>query len=293
MLKINDICKLCHKKAYLKLSHIIPKFIFRWLKETSATGYLRFGQNPDVRVQDGFKEFWLCGECENLLNKWETEFANKLFYPLVQGKKSSFEYKGWLLKFAVSLSWRSLILIKTIGLSHFTDNQQKQSGIALEVWRKFLLGDIQHLDKYQQHVIPVGIVSDSSMPNLPKNINRYFLRSINIDPIASESQALVYIKIPYFIFIGGIQFDPKQWVNTTIQTHKGMIEKNKCTVPQGFGDYIIDKAMKVGNIPKNISEKQKNKIEKAILNDLDRVSKSETFRAMHADVKLFGNDVFK
>lgn len=290
---MKDICKLCHKKVDLKQSHIIPKFIFRWLKETSATGYLRFGQNPNVRIQDGFKEFWLCGECENLLNKWETEFANKLFYPLVQGKKSSFEYRGWLLKFAVSLSWRSLILIKRTGLPHFTDNQQKQSDIALEVWRKYLLDDIKHLDKYQQHLIPVDIISDSSMPNLPTNINRYFLRSIGIDPIANKSQALVYIKIPYFIFIGGIQLDPKQWINTKIQTHKGMIGKNKYTIPQDFGDYLIDRAKRVGNIQKGFSKKQKRKIEEAILNDLDKVSKSEMFKAMQADVELFGNDVFE
>jgi hypothetical protein len=131
------------------------------------------------------------------------------------------------------------------------------------------------------------------MPNLPTNINRYFLGTIDIDPIANESQALVYIKIPYFIFIGGIQLDPKQWINTTIQTHKGTIGDNKCTVPQSFGDYIIDKAERVSNIQKKMSERQKSKIEKAILNDLDRVSKSETFRAMRADVELFGNDVFE
>jgi hypothetical protein len=119
------------------------------------------------------------------------------------------------------------------------------------------------------------------------------LRCIDIDLIASESQALVYVKIPYYIFIGGIQFDLKQWVNTTIQPGKVILGGNKYTVPQSFGDYIFDKAKRFGDILKNISENQKSKIEKAILNDLDRLSTSETFRAMHADVRLFGNDVFE
>jgi hypothetical protein len=186
-------------------------------------------------------------------------------------------------------------LCKTVGLSHshFSDIQTQESDLALEIWRKFLLGDIKDLGKYQQHAIPIDIVSNRFMPNLPTNINRYFLRSIDIDPIANESQALIYIKIPYFIFLGGIQFDPKQWINTTIQNQKGMIGNNRCTVPQSFGDYIIDKAKRVGNIQKNMSAKQKRKIEDAILNNLDRVSRSEMLRAIHADIRLFGNDVFE
>ena len=290
---MTELCKLCNKKYKLEQSHIIPQFLYKWLKETSATGYLRFGRNINKRAQDGFKENLLCRNCEDLLSKWETDFANKLFYPLVNKKKSSFEYGSWFLNFVVSLSWRSLIYSKRVGLSHFSDIQKQESDLALEVWRKFLLGDIKQLDKYQQHVIPIDIVSDSSMPNLPTNINRYFLRSIAIDPIATESQALVYIKIPYFIFIGGIQFDPKQWINTTIQTNKGIIGSNKYTVPQSLGDYIIDKAKRVSEIQKKMSERQKSKIEELILNDLDRVSKSETLKAMYADVEIFGNDVFE
>lgn len=290
---MTEICKLCHNKSKLEQSHIIPQFLYKWLKETSATGYLRFGRNINKRAQDGFKENLLCSNCEYLLNKWETDFANKIFYPLVNKKNSFFEYGSWFLKFVVSLSWRSLIYNKKIGLLHFTDIQKQESDLALEVWRKYLLGDIKHLDKYQQHVIPIDIVSNSFMPNMPTNINRYLLRSIDIDLIASESQALVYIKIPYFIFIGGIQFDPNQWINTKIKTNKGMLGNNKYTIPQSFGDYIIDKAKRVSDIQKKMSKRQKSKIEELILNDLDRVSKSEMFKAMHADVELFGNDVFE
>lgn len=290
---MTEICKLCHNKSKLEQSHIIPQFLYKWLKETSATGHLRFGRNINKRAQDGFKENLLCRNCEDLLNKWETDFANKIFYPLVNKKKGSFEYGLWFLKFVVSLSWRSLIYSKRTGLFHFTDIQKQESDLALEVWRKYLLGDIKHLGKYQQHVIPIDIVSNSSMLNLPTNINRYLLRSIDIDAIASESQALVYIKIPYFIFIGGIQFDPNQWINTKIKTNKGMMGNNKYTVPQSFGDYIIDKAKRVSEIQKKMSERQKSKVEELILNDLDRVSKSEMFKAMYADVELFGNDVFE
>jgi hypothetical protein len=87
-----DICKLCNNPSKLVQSHIIPKFVFKWLEETSATGHVRFAQNVNRRVQDSFKENLLCRNCEDLFNSWETDFANKLFYPLVNRKKSSFEY---------------------------------------------------------------------------------------------------------------------------------------------------------------------------------------------------------
>jgi hypothetical protein len=42
-------CALCHNVKELKDSHIIPAFVYRWIKETSATGYLTFSENIDRR----------------------------------------------------------------------------------------------------------------------------------------------------------------------------------------------------------------------------------------------------
>jgi hypothetical protein len=69
-------CRLCSETKELRESHILPGFVYRWMKETSATGYLRFGQQPNVRVQDGLKLHLLCGDCEQRFNQWETESMN-------------------------------------------------------------------------------------------------------------------------------------------------------------------------------------------------------------------------
>ena len=61
-------CALCHDKSELELSHIIPKFVLRYLKETSA-GLLRSAENPNAVVQDGEKHYMLCGKCEDLFRK--------------------------------------------------------------------------------------------------------------------------------------------------------------------------------------------------------------------------------
>jgi hypothetical protein len=38
---MHGICALCQDETNLKESHLIPKFVGKWLKRTSATGYLR------------------------------------------------------------------------------------------------------------------------------------------------------------------------------------------------------------------------------------------------------------
>lgn len=70
--KHSGICRLCNKEGILINSHIIPKFIFKWHKKSSATGYLRTNLDPNKREQDGIKMRLLCNNCEALFNEWET-----------------------------------------------------------------------------------------------------------------------------------------------------------------------------------------------------------------------------
>jgi len=86
------VCKLCDETAELQVSHIVPRFVFGWLKDNSATGFLRFSGQPNLRVQDGPKLSWLCRDCEELLNDWETKFANLLFYPILKGDTATVQY---------------------------------------------------------------------------------------------------------------------------------------------------------------------------------------------------------
>lgn len=74
-------CQLCGSESILQLSHILPAFVFRWMRETSGNGHLRFGEAPNLRVQDGLKRHWLCASCESLFARSETAFADQLFHP--------------------------------------------------------------------------------------------------------------------------------------------------------------------------------------------------------------------
>jgi len=251
---------------------------------------VRGGQNVNRRVQNAFKEKLLCRDCEARLNNWETDFANRLFCPRVNKKQSPLEYGAWFLNFVVSLSWRSLLCCKRIGLSqcNFTDRQKRESDLALDVWRRFLLGEIEHVGQYQQHVIPVDIVFHDAVSHVPSHINQYYLRCADIEPVANPSQALILVKIPYFIFFGAVQHDERDWINTTVQTPKGVMGSSRCVVPESFAGYIVDRARSVGDIFQGISQRQRSRIEHSIQSDPNRVAQSETLRAVRADLELPG-----
>ena len=56
MAEVIGECALCREKKELQLSHIIPKFVGRYLKQTSI-GNIRSQENPDKPVQDIEKHY--------------------------------------------------------------------------------------------------------------------------------------------------------------------------------------------------------------------------------------------
>ena len=76
-------CQLCDRDASLCESHVIPKFVFKWIKDTSATKRLRSMDDPDRLKQDGRKPRLLCADCERIFNRWETLFAKHIFWPYI------------------------------------------------------------------------------------------------------------------------------------------------------------------------------------------------------------------
>jgi len=64
-------CRLCGKEADLCESHLVPKFVFRWLKKTGADAF-RPPLDPNRKVKDGAKLYLLCEECEGRFGRVET-----------------------------------------------------------------------------------------------------------------------------------------------------------------------------------------------------------------------------
>ncbi|MCD8231985.1 MAG: hypothetical protein LUD14_09255 [Clostridiales bacterium] len=145
-------CALCRNQKELQLSHIIPKFVGKYLKETSV-GNIRSQEDPNRVVQDIEKHYLLCHDCEELFSASERYFANNLFYPYHKDKVDSFTYDEQLFYFITSLSWRSL----NLDLTDFVREGDLKLDVletmihAEEIMRDYLLksrGDIETIEHH-------------------------------------------------------------------------------------------------------------------------------------------------
>lgn len=65
-------CGICLCDAELRLSHVHPKWAYRWMKyEGDHLVSYRADHDASVRMQDGSKHYLLCGDCEQLLGDGE------------------------------------------------------------------------------------------------------------------------------------------------------------------------------------------------------------------------------
>lgn len=289
-------CTLCNKEAELQLSHIIPIFVFNWLKETSPSAIRRSGA-PNLRVQDGIKYKLLCADCEELFSSWEKEFCESIFSPLHNDSplRAPITYSAWALKFAVSVSWRVLkYMLQTSDLSCFNEKKMDNIQVALSVWQKFLLGELPNPEQYEQHLLPMDTIDGYTGLTLSPFFHRYLLRSVDMDIIYSNSIVVVYSKLGHILLFGFIQENnARRWKGTKLHVNKGSIMNRDCRVPNYILSYLNDKADKSRKAQATISPKQSKKIQKVFNEKAVEIAESEVFRAMQYDVYHSGKRAFK
>ena len=288
-------CKLCKQEAELQMSHFIPKFIGRWVKKTSITGHLRHAGQMQKRAQDIAKEYWLCGVCEELFSSWETLFANKVFYPFVEEKKSTAQYGKWMAKFCASLSWRTLTYIRSKNVHEDRPPEYiAELGAAQKHLAEFILGTKDNLNQYEQHVIPVEGAVESASGGLPPNINRYFQRIMAMDIIGNNKNIFIYTKLPSFFVFGAIKSNELNRMRSSrIALNSGKISPREYNTPMRFRDYLIEAADKISELSGQIPNDQQAKIEKFILDNPDKAANSKQFEAFLQDLSISGDAVFK
>ena len=290
-----DQCALCAGSSDLQASHIIPGFVIDWFRETSATGHFRFSQSPNRRVQDGLKPRMLCWNCEQLFSSWEAKFAGQCFVPINDGRVSNVTYGLWMLKFVTSVSWRVLRMFAANGsLSGFPKHVESQINDALHEWAQFLLGHRPDPGPHEQHMFVVDVVEGTSITNAPPNISRYLARAIDLDVARNQDSAMSYAKMGKFVLFGFVAMKyPRRWKGTRLNVQQGRFGERDIELPSGVRDFIFERARLAAEKYSQVSERQQTKSRQSYERDLDRAARSETFRAMHHDVLMFGSGAFE
>lgn len=289
------ICKLCGTAAELEVSHFIPRFVGKWIKKTSITGFIREHNDPAKREQDTAKEHWLCRDCESLFSKWETEFANTVFFPFVDNGQSIASYGPWMPKFCASLSWRTLTYIRSINPSNDQPDDYYHALAAAESHlRNFLLGRVENLDEFEQHLFPLEQIESTTVQDLPANMNRYFLRTIAMDIIGNTTDIFVFTKIPSFMLLGLVKAkEPKKLRASRIAMKSGKVSPRRYWWPNGFANYVVEKANEVSAAYQRIPQKDLDKFEDYIRRNPEKAANSKLFKAFLHDYEQFGEKAFR
>jgi len=281
-------CAFCGQRAILRDSHVLPAFLYRWLRGGSGTGHIRNTDNPNRRVQDGLKFPWLCGACEQKFSKYETAFATKLFHVWNEGR-GNLHYSEWLLKFCVSISWRVLRFARGRNPNHrYTCEQQALMDQAEQRWRAFLNDEVPHPGAFEQHLLPLGLIESASVPNLPRNFNRFLARAVTLDIIGSDRTVMTFAKLGPFSIFGHIQGQRKDWSGSKVHVRDGSLGPGKYIIPAGILSLLVDKANLVARAMDRMSDNQRSKVDQHIIDNVDAFLASEQFRAIEADARMFG-----
>jgi hypothetical protein len=129
-------CKLFGDEAELRHSHIFPKFVIDYQKQTGSK-YLRSFTEPNRRQQDGLKRYFLSDKAEQKFSLSEKWFAEQVFKPYLTRQKTQFPYDDNLFYFVISFLWRVIIL----NLHDKPNEHKPYLNLLLDAeleWRKFL-----------------------------------------------------------------------------------------------------------------------------------------------------------
>ncbi|MBC9813914.1 hypothetical protein H9Y05_15665 [Crocinitomicaceae bacterium CZZ-1] len=268
---MSGICALCGNNSELKNSHIIPSFIFRWMKKTGA-GRLRNVSNPNKIEQDGIKTKLLCNECEGRFSISETKMSTNIFYPVVDDNVHSFQYDSTFYYFTVSIFWR---VLKNFLLEEHKDTVwYNELLFAEQEWKNYLLNQVPIQKNNEFHLfIGANLTEECS----DETYIRYMARNVDASIPHNDDICFFFIKIPRFIFILPIEgINKEDFKNSIINPSGGVFDIKSVEISESIiGQTIIERAEEFSQIQDRMSSIQINKMKENTKkyqdNDIQRV----------------------
>lgn len=244
-------CALCGINSDLKLSHIIPRYVGTSIKGRCQTIVDALNPEKTPKPQDITKVYLLCGDCEGKINKWETSFRN-LIMPKNKSILAPVIYGEWMLRFAVSISWRVLTYLKYSKL-HLTDHisnkdfekfvpaiesdSHKEAETALNVWKDFLMGNRNDVGIFKQHII---VLNGENFPHEYSN-------AVGFTIFQKNGILTTHALMKHFIILGFIQESSSlEWEGTEIDPMRGELGKQQ-KIPELYFNWLADIFQEIEN----------------------------------------------
>lgn len=289
----NKQCALCRQVKELELSHIVSKFVVRYLKKTSI-GAIRNMESPDRVVQDGEKHYLLCGDCENLFSTYETKFANSFFHPYMKDNQKEFHYNCETYYFLTSVSWRSLYL----DILDFVANAG-EIGIDTETldclieregqMRNFLLKKRPDVAGIEHHVFffeDIKSITNDLIDTRPHTTIHRSVGSYTFFNKELKTYATITNMMGIILFTLYSKGEQENWVNTEIINGSGSIKAENQIIESVCGNELLEMLNNAKRAAAEISEKQRELINERVQTKIEDFKKSKTFEDLMKDINL-------
>ena len=270
-----ESCALCGRSGDLQESHIIPKFVGKWIKDTSATGFLASATDGE-RLQDLPTIRMLCSDCELRFSKLEKSFADKIFHPFHKSNDIRLEYGSWLEPFAVSLGWRVLTAgYEAVSLQH--PSFYSQMAHAEATWREFLLDDKQTVSPYESHILFLDSVKTSV--DAPERFVWYSRRATGWGVFTTNNRIFTYAILPGMAFVTSIHPEVLTgWKGTRIN-QSGVIPSPHTIDDDEFWRFLLNDAEEaLAPATRSSPEVQLKWLQKALKKNPKKFFKSDTIQ---------------
>ncbi|RFS32188.1 hypothetical protein DYI81_06665 [Acinetobacter sp. SWAC5] len=304
MTKKNDFkigqCKLCLKDdTTLVDSHIIPDFVFRWLKKNSFNRYLRTSIVPNKRAQGGITEKLLCEKCDNVTfgGELEAPFADTIFNPILLKQKDSepFIYDKVLLRFCVSVLWRVLIFgiedaKKTKGLTVNLDTIILGMEDLANQWREYLVDNQSSWTGLNVYFLRFG-GAGLDPRDIGPGMHTYSQLTIDmgsfVDPYMWEPK--IYAKLgPFVTFIPITDYYLPLWEKegiSSLNENGGLLSFKGRKLPEHFKLFMQQRSDSSSGMFQRMSDIQKSKILKIKNENLIEYEQSDEYLLAIKDIQ--------
>ena len=204
----------------------------------------------------------LCPSCEDLFSQWETQFSNQVFQPIYVKDNPShrFSYEEWFLKFAVSISWRSLTSL----VDEYPDYElHKKTELTLRSWSDYLLNKTDNIEPFDQHFLVLDQAENTNNNPVFTERNTFCNAAICFNTVHNNKDAYIFTKICNLMIMGVIYETNPVWENTQI-LKKGEYCRGKVTVPKQLALFLNDGVERMLKARNDISDKQSDIIGKSM-----------------------------
>lgn len=286
-------CALCHEIREMEESHIVPKFVVRYLKKT-AVGEIRSIENINAPVQDSEKHYLLCGECEDLFSTYETKFANTFFHPYMSGDKKEFHYDKDTYYFLTSVSWRSLYMDILDFVQH-----PEEVGIDLDTlnclidkekeMRNYLLHKQPIVPEIEHHVFflkDVQKISQQYIETRPNTTMHGTIGSYTIFSIPYKTYGTLTLMLGILVFTIYNKGKEEFWENTEIKNEEGIIKVENQHMCSICSSEILEILKRVKKTDEELSDKQKEAMNKRFEERQEKFLKSRIYEDLKKDFDL-------